>query len=274
MPMVIRASFNNRNWSGQCKNADRDRRLFQCHDSIVNVKYQVSRTGQCTGECWEQSLCSNHTWNSLPKAAFGENAAGRAYFMYRDVDKSLVLWGHSRVRHVDGNVVTFDRFKPLPRERQVLGLTYHDLEQLGVPKWGSGTYRYITEGAADRLDAVISGGDETLIDPSEEYCALEGKAQLRHHVTKERSAALIKAFKSQLTDFSCAVCGFSFEQTYGALGAKYIEAHHALPVASLTAQTKMSVSDLVAVCSNCHRMLHRADPPLSVKALQKNMERQ
>ncbi|MDY0042511.1 MAG: HNH endonuclease [Desulforhabdus sp.] len=96
---------------------------------------------------------------------------------------------------------------------------------------------------------------ETLPDPAEESLDIEGRKFLRRHVTKERSAKLIEAFKAQLTDFTCLACGFSFETAYGALGMGFIEAHHTIPIATLAAETVMSISDLVPLCSNCHRML-------------------
>jgi 5-methylcytosine-specific restriction protein A len=95
----------------------------------------------------------------------------------------------------------------------------------------------------------------------------EGKEKLVLHKKKERSIKLVKEFKAQLTDFSCTVCGFSFEQFYGSLGEKYIEAHHIIPIAKITESTEVTISDLVAVCSNCHRMLHRSTKITNVKQL-------
>jgi predicted HNH restriction endonuclease len=185
-----------------------------------------------------------------------------------------VLWGRSVIQAAEDESLEFKKFHALPENMQVRDLTYEDLEAFGVPVWRSGTFRYISDATAGELDALISESGETLSDLSEESWALEGRALLKRHVTKERSAKLIKAFKAQLTDFACSVCGFSFEQIYGAVGAGFIEAHHVVPIATLTANTKMSISDLVPVCSNCHRMLHRDNPPLSLKALKEVMAEQ
>ena len=267
MAIIIRTAFNNQNWKGQCQNADRDRRLFQCYESVIDTGYKVAQTGQCAAKCWEQNLCSEYLWHSTT-GDFGERATGSAYFVYRDVDQTLVLWGKSEIKTVDGNSLTLNKFKPLSENEQVRGLTYQYLETVGVPRWGSGTFRYIPDETAEILDSMISESNGTFADPSEEMCDTEGRVLLRRHVTKERSARLIKAFKAQLTDYSCTVCGFSFQQIYGPLGDGFIEAHHKIPIATLTEQTKMSVSDLIAVCSNCHRMLHRTNPPISVKKLE------
>jgi hypothetical protein len=271
MAVIIRAAFNNQNWNGQCQNADRDRRLFQCHESVINTGYKVTKAGKCAAQCWEQSLCSNYAWHSTT-GDFGERASGNAYFVYRDIDQTLVLWGRSEIKKAEGNSLIFKKFKPLSESKQVRRLTYQYLEDVGVPRWGSGTYRYISDEAATLLDSLISESEGTFTDPSEEAWDAEGRPLLKRHVTKERSAKLIRAFKAQLTDYSCSVCGFSFHHTYGTLGFGFIEAHHTIPIATLTEQTKMSVSDLIAVCSNCHRMLHRSNPPLSVEKLQSEIE--
>ena len=108
-------------------------------------------------------------------------------------------------------------------------------------------------------------------DPFEESWGDEGREQLKIHKRKERSARLIRAFKAQLTDFSCSICGFSFEDVYGELGHGFIEAHHIIPISELKEQTKMSIKNLISVRSNCHRMLHRKNPLLSAKELKKEL---
>lgn len=64
---------------------------------------------------------------------------------------------------------------------------------------------------------------------------------------------------------SCAACGLSFEQRYGARGKDFIHVHHLKPLAGLgKAYSVDPVKDLVPVCPNCHAMLHRGDTVLSL----------
>lgn len=57
---------------------------------------------------------------------------------------------------------------------------------------------------------------------------------------------------------SCVVCGFNFEQFYGDHGKDFIEIHHIKPLSTLDEAVEIDPErDLVPVCSNCHRMLHR-----------------
>lgn len=68
--------------------------------------------------------------------------------------------------------------------------------------------------------------------------------------------------------YGCVVCTFDFEKTYGALGKNYIEVHHLKPIADIGAEYLIDpIKDLRPVCANCHRMLHRQRPPLSIEEL-------
>ena len=51
---------------------------------------------------------------------------------------------------------------------------------------------------------------------------------------------------------------FDFGQKYGELGKGYIEVHHIKPLATLEQEVVINPeTDLICVCANCHRMLHR-----------------
>jgi 5-methylcytosine-specific restriction enzyme A len=72
--------------------------------------------------------------------------------------------------------------------------------------------------------------------------------------------------------YACAACGMTFEQRYGSLGKEFIHVHHLKPLA-LTDGTYIinPVQDLRPVCPNCHAMLHRSEPPLSIEELRTQM---
>lgn len=70
--------------------------------------------------------------------------------------------------------------------------------------------------------------------------------------TKNRNAAI------KIHGTSCMVCGFDFERTYGLLGKDYIEVHHIRPLSDQQEEVEIDPeNDLICVCANCHRMLHR-----------------
>ncbi|WP_201770530.1 HNH endonuclease [Bordetella bronchiseptica] len=67
----------------------------------------------------------------------------------------------------------------------------------------------------------------------------------------------------------CAVCSFDFKTRYGDLGEGYIHVHHLRPLAEIGVAYELDpVRDLRPVCPNCHAMLHRRTPVLSIEALQ------
>ena len=67
---------------------------------------------------------------------------------------------------------------------------------------------------------------------------------------------------------TCCVCGFSFEGKYGELGKGFIHVHHLVELASIGEEYNVDpVKDLRPVCPNCHAMLHRRRPALSIEEL-------
>ncbi|MCM3020096.1 EVE domain-containing protein [Priestia megaterium] len=68
---------------------------------------------------------------------------------------------------------------------------------------------------------------------------------------------------------SCKVCGFNFEEVYGERGKDFIEVHHVKPLNTLEKEIVIYPErDLVPVCANCHRMIHRRrDNILTVRDL-------
>lgn len=79
-----------------------------------------------------------------------------------------------------------------------------------------------------------------------------------------------KARKACLHRFghNCAVCGLNFETEYGPLGKDFIHVHHKRPLAMRRKEYELNpTKDLVPVCPNCHAMLHKRNPPLTVEQL-------
>ena len=114
--------------------------------------------------------------------------------------------------------------------------------------------------------------DEKLIDLVElDITDVEGQKLLRQHIVRERSSRLIREFKRSLKNFMCCVCGFDFEEVYGLIGEGFIEAHHIKPISELRPGERVSLKDLIPVCSNCHRMLHRKSPPIDWEDLREAM---
>jgi 5-methylcytosine-specific restriction protein A len=77
----------------------------------------------------------------------------------------------------------------------------------------------------------------------------------------------------QLKGTKCLVCGFDFAEHYGPMGIGYIEIHHLTPVSAMGPEYKVNIAtDLAPVCSNCHAMAHRDDPPVPLERLKMLVE--
>lgn len=70
----------------------------------------------------------------------------------------------------------------------------------------------------------------------------------------------------------CAVCFFDFELFYGAIGKNYIHVHHVVPLAKIKNEYELDpVKDLIPVCPNCHAIIHRTQPTLSIEQLRRHI---
>ncbi|MBM7369069.1 HNH endonuclease [Gordonia hydrophobica] len=121
---------------------------------------------------------------------------------------------------------------------------------------------------ADQIRQTVADGS-TSVDLSvafedEDEGASEGRILQRQHFARERDRKLrqrkINDFKAKHDNqVYCEVCLFDFGYFYGARGRDYIEVHHVVPL-SQSGETTNRLKDLVLLCANCHRMIHRRSP--------------
>ena len=68
--------------------------------------------------------------------------------------------------------------------------------------------------------------------------------------------------------YDCSVCNERLEEKYGDLGKGYIHIHHLKPLGEIRVGYELDpINDLRPVCPNCHAMLHRRTPALSIEEL-------
>jgi 5-methylcytosine-specific restriction protein A len=66
----------------------------------------------------------------------------------------------------------------------------------------------------------------------------------------------------------CIVCDFDFEQKFGEHGKGFIHVHHLTPISEIGEHYEVDpVKDLRPVCPNCHAMLHKVEPSLTIEEL-------
>lgn len=107
------------------------------------------------------------------------------------------------------------------------------------------------------------------IDEAEEFP--EGRELYRTHKTRERDSRVVQLKKTRVLGeqgrLACEVCGFDFQSVYGVHGAGFIECHHSIPVSEYVDGQSTKLGDLRLVCANCHRVLHRVRPWMTVEVL-------
>jgi hypothetical protein len=101
--------------------------------------------------------------------------------------------------------------------------------------------------------------------------AAEGGRSLVQHLRQERSRALVDAkrrsFRERHGHLRCEACGLSEASLPSDIGEACFEVHHAVALASRQTPQLTRIDDLALVCANCHRMIHRASPMLTVEQL-------
>jgi 5-methylcytosine-specific restriction enzyme A len=176
-----------------------------------------------------------------------------------------------KFRNANGVVLKITNFAALDPQYPGAGMSRGS--RLDAVVWD----RYANDpGALRRVADAIRAADESSMLPTvpeadeDEIEADEGRLLTRLHRFRERDRRLVDRKKAGVLSkhgaLRCEVCGFDFADTYGALGERFIEAHHVVPLSEAGATTT-SLRDLSLVCSNCHRMLHRAKPWISPSQL-------
>ena len=115
------------------------------------------------------------------------------------------------------------------------------------------------------------GSVAAIFATDEDYQAPEGKILAGYHRYRERNYGLGRKKKNLVLRktgvLACEVCGFVFSEKYGPLGQGVIDCHHIVPLAQLKPEQTTKLSDLLLVCPNCHRMLHRGKDAPTLQTL-------
>ncbi len=118
------------------------------------------------------------------------------------------------------------------------------------------------------LDALLLESEQE----TPEDLSPEGRRRLVQHYKIERNTALIRKKKKTAKSLSCEVCEFNFKEKYHDLGEGFCEVHHRVPLSEIQGEVNTTLADLAIVCSNCHRMLHKTKPALTVEELKQKLE--
>ncbi len=151
MSLIVKCNFNSQEWKGRCRKAIDDKRLFNCHNEVVEPDedsdeeeipiLKVTKRGTCAVTCHEQKMCVDFLF--VGKTSFNiQKTKGNIYFLFQDINKTFVLWGHSKIKKVKGNVITCNPFEPIPEEKRIKSIK--PIRFIGK-HWGNGRHRYLSK---------------------------------------------------------------------------------------------------------------------------------
>lgn len=143
---------------------------------------------------------------------------------------------------------------------------------------------FTSEDLKESFDVVFSDQEraKTIETFDEDLTINEGKKKVVVTSVYERSDKLRKKAIEHYTHngrIKCKVCCFDFEDFYGNHGSGFIEIHHQKPVfmfenEDLEQKIDNALENVMPVCSNCHRMIHRTrNNPLSFQEIKNHVRR-
>jgi 5-methylcytosine-specific restriction protein A len=162
-----------------------------------------------------------------------------------------------------------DRLSIEPLKQGVPSVTWDRLQASGVevPPDGVDNLENLWDQHVDDVPAVLPGEEA----PGRTYPEGTLTTVLANRYERDRRARQ-KCIEHWGT--SCAACGFDFRESYGDLGEGFIIVHHLRELSSIGGSYRVDpVKDLRPLCPNCHAMIHRERPALSVEDLMRRLRR-
>lgn len=161
---------------------------------------------------------------------------GREWTFYFDMDTVNVFdepITSSELKHI---VKEFKRFNSVP---QIIDEKYAELINRLISEKNSRTNLILDEYTSIGYDKTEGG-------------------KAKYYTTRIERDKRYRNEAIRIHGLKCQICGFDFNEVYGTLGEGFIEVHHRVPLYSLEQEIIPNPkTDLICVCSNCHRMLHR-----------------
>ncbi len=104
--------------------------------------------------------------------------------------------------------------------------------------------------------------NDVVSDETESF--MEGKSKEVTQTRYERNPQARKTCLKHL-GYSCQICEFNFEKTFGDIGKGFIHVHHINAIAGIGKEYEIDPKkDLIPVCPNCHAMIHSKRPAFTV----------
>lgn len=160
-------------------------------------------------------------------------------------------WGEQAVYYLEDIMVFEEPITKLDIQKIWKGFKKFNSVAQNVPEMYMDAINKLCEGR-EKAHIPILGSNESFVINKAEGNRIEYYTTRYERVLKYREAAI------KIHGTKCQICGFDFKDKYGYIGENYIEVHHKKPLFSLDEKMIPNPeTDLVTICSNCHRMIHR-----------------
>ncbi len=191
---------------------------------------------------------------------FGEVMS--AHFEIINLDRARLMWGKELREIICSRFPeTYDYFK----DGHIEEITFPELKLKKLHKGQIYELSFIDEEKIFLdIQSEIEESNDSLVNLEGNLVSYYGKRYERNHDNRKRAI--------EIHGLECKICGFNFEKVYGEIGRGYIEIHHINPLYMKKEEHEVNPeTDLIPVCSNCHKMLHRdKNKILSIQELKNN----
>lgn len=143
--------------------------------------------------------------------------------------------------------------------------------------WSSFEIRYtllpfVDDSSLLEICETICGMFLSLIDYH--VAGYEEGRKINVHMDKYERNPINRRICLSAKGYTCVICGFNFEEKYGNVGKSTIEVHHTVPVSEMgEGYVVKPIEELEPVCSNCHTIIHKKNPPYSVEEVKNFLNR-
>ena len=170
---------------------------------------------------------------------------------------------------VNGSVKSFESDEAFSEVWSSFHLTFHkDQSELAIHDDDLGpdilqlVSRFTSAIIAILPPEAVSDNNEVELKGYPEGATCNIKVNRYERDRRNRAAAI------SIHGSSCKGCGMNFGSVYGEIAEGFIEVHHITPVSQIGADYRVEPArDLVPLCSNCHVVIHRRQPPLDIEEL-------
>lgn len=206
---------------------------MELHDVLKHLPHRPFSTLQFIQVVRRRHLS---TWSKI-EAEYGARGIGaKTHF------SAYSRIAHTLARFARANILEKLDYQPAPRG------------------WGSPVIRYWTDelGSTGQLFPDEVGDEEGFWEGTRTKVFVNA-----YERNPEARAKCLRLF-----GLACMACGEDFLKKYGIHGRGFIHVHHLTPLKKIGRAYQVNpAKDLRPVCANCHAMIHRREPMLTIEQL-------